>query len=145
MTEVLERPPSLPPACARWQNRDEDMQAMLAERRGEVKRMTEEGITAERIADALRITVRTVQRDRAETRVTRQRIASLSAEEMDAVHLLLEDDCPLAEIARTVGRPKKFLLGVLAQELASRPRRPGGRILGKHHQAMAEQLGLLVL
>jgi DNA invertase Pin-like site-specific DNA recombinase len=62
---------------------------------------------------------------------------ALTEEKLARAAAMLEDECPVSEIARTLGCGKT----TIDRYFPNRPRR-NGRVLGKYHRELAEKLGL---
>lgn len=75
-----------------------------ARRRVVVRDMTRDGATAEVIAKHLGVGLRTVYRIRGELGINQEPSKPISPEEDRFIRMLLDDGCPMPEIARTVGR-----------------------------------------
>ena len=83
-----------------------DHEALL-ERRQRVATMTRQGLSATEIATALRVTPRTVVRDRQATGCAKPcnaREKRLRSDELQRAEQLLNDGCSYADVARTLGR-----------------------------------------
>jgi DNA-binding NarL/FixJ family response regulator len=75
------------------------------ERQARVREMTRAGMSAELIADVLGVTERQVVRDRVAAGCSQQPSGMpMSAEELRIAELMLDDGCPVNEVARTLGR-----------------------------------------
>lgn len=76
---------------------------MSVERRAQVAAMTRLGMTAAEIADALKVTERTVERDRAAAGLSRPPAPRLTDHELARAQSLIDDGCSHSEVARTLG------------------------------------------
>lgn len=126
MTAVLDRPTRI----------DEH----ILERRRRVAMLTRCAKSTNEIAVILRISTSTVHRDRVELGITDQSVIRdpLSRQEVETIAHLLEDECPLAEIARTVGCSPQ----TITRRFPDRAPGVGQPVLNSYHRALAVRLGL---
>jgi len=119
-----------------------DRRDIIIERRGRVKIMTQQGMSAAEIARILHTTERTVQRDRSALGIADPSLARppLSDEIKARMADLIADECPPVEISRTLGVSR----GVIRKYFPEWQGRSGG-VLGKYHRELAYQLGLPVV
>jgi DNA-binding NarL/FixJ family response regulator len=73
-------------------------------RRDRVAEMTRNGLTAPQIAEELRVTERTVVRDRVELGCAQPPRPKLTEDELRIAAEMLDDGCPYTEVAQTLGR-----------------------------------------
>lgn len=108
------------------------------ERREQVARMTELGLSATQIAQRLGIHKRLVVRDREAMGLTAGYTCNtFTPEEIRIAEMLLEDQCPLGEIAATLGRNR----ATVARKFRGRSTIKGNPLRGCHE--LRKQLGLL--
>lgn len=81
-----------------------EQQQRARERRARVEELTRQGLTAQRIADILGCTVRTVHRARAARGLCLQEHRLFTAEEAASARSMLDDGASYTEVARTLGR-----------------------------------------
>lgn len=74
------------------------------ERRESVARMTRAGFSAPQIAQELKTTSRTVERDRKALKISQPPPVPLTLEEQRCAEQMLADGYPYTEVARTLGR-----------------------------------------
>lgn len=82
----------------------------ITERRERVAELTRRGFSAEKIAEELRVTTRTVQRDRTAMGIARPFTGiPLTDDEIRRARDLLDGGCSVSEVARTLGRSDNTL------------------------------------
>lgn len=86
--------------------------------------LTRAGWTAQQIADALRITSRTVARARVRRGVAKPPTPPLTDDEIQRAELLLDDGASCAEVARTLGRCP----GAIRKRFPGRGGKPGAGV-----------------
>ena len=85
------------------------MNVDIEERRERVAAMTRREQTTRQIAEALRVTGRTVRRDRAAIGIAKPAPIPATEAQISRAHTLLIDGCSYADAARTVGLHPKTL------------------------------------
>lgn len=103
-----------------------------------IAELSRSGYSVNQIAKSLGLTERSVSRYRAAAGLSRPAHKKLSDEQMRTAAMLYADECPLTEIARTVG----CNVSTIQKKFAGvpHPRKPNP--LGKYHRELAESLGV---
>lgn len=110
--------------------------------REQVRSLTQQGMSARQIAAILHITPRTVTRYRHDSGVSKAPLKRpLNAQERALVANLVADECPIKEIARTVGRNSDT---IARGHCPPGYRRGTHRVLGPQQAETAKALGLVV-
>lgn len=107
------------------------------ERREAVRRLTEAGLSAKAIGERLGVPQRLVVRDRHKLGIAQPSAIPLTPAEICLALNLLEDECPLGEIAATLGRGK----ATIARKFRGHSKIKGNPLRGCHE--LRERLGLL--
>lgn len=115
-----------------------------ASRRKQVLEMSDRGLTPTEIADALKASPAVVCADRHRLGVSQprplRRRSTLEPDEVAKMSLLVDDECPISEIARTFD-----LSPSTVRRYFPNVKRMDGRVLNTQEVDAANQLGLAVI
>lgn len=114
---------------------------LSVERREKARRLIAEGRSRREVADVLGVHVATIDRYRRHFGIPRAHAGAFrwTPEREHQARLLVEDECPLKEIARTLGTDYRVIWRRFRDVLP--PMQPGGDRFRSHRRIMAE-LGL---
>lgn len=128
--------------CPTAPGSDKTTRELRDERRALVRDMTARGMARGYIAELLGVDRTTVHRDQVAIGMVPPNGRKMTDDEITLARRLDEDDCPVTEIARTIGRSRDTVYAITAGHGV---RRKCGRILHGAHREMAVRLGLPVM